>query len=189
MYSHAMKKGMLMEGFARLSSKYYLRWYTDGTGLTKEALSFSYDLIKAAGFARTLLYDRDELPTNEEFVEFLIKGHLVFQLYRADGTPMILFWMEPLLFTGKQYFSHFTSFGLVSKEELLEGAGEVLHFLAVDSPIEQLFGLTPCCLRHAWKFAESIGYDKLARITSCIYCLGKERDATLSLCNLKEKWG
>ena len=179
-----------MDGFAQLSSKYYLRWYTDGTGLTKEALSFSYDLIKAAGFARTLLYDRDELPTNDEFVEFLVDGHLVFQVYRADGTPVILFWLEPLLYTGKQYFSHFTTMGTASQQEREEAAAAALRFLAIDSPILQLFGLTPCCLRHAWKFAQEVcKYEKVARIKSCIYCLGKERDATLSVCNLKEKWG
>ena len=191
MFFHVMKRGMLMGDFVRLSSKYYLRWYTDGTGLTQEALSFSYDLIKAAGFARTLFYDKDTPPTNKEFVDFLLSSnHLVFQLYREDGTPIGLFWLEPFLFTGKQYLSHFTSFATVPKNELEAGAQETLHFMAVDSPILELYGLTPCCLRHSWRFARDVlGFEKVTTIKSCVYCLGKERDAIFSVCKLKEKWG
>ena len=185
-----MKRGMSMEGFAQLSNEYYLRWYTDGTGLTKEALSFSYDLIRAAGFERTLFYDRDTPPTNEEFVNFLLSwNHRIFQIYKADGTPVGMYWLEPFLFTGKQYLSHFTSFGTVPKCDLEEGAHEAMHFMAVDSPILELYGLTPCCLRHSWRFAQDVlGYEKITTIKSCVYCLGKERDAILSVCKLKERW-
>lgn len=168
-----------------------MRWHTDGTGLAQEALSFSYDLINAAGFGRTLFYDQDVVPTKEKFLDFLLSGRfIVFQIYRADGTPVAMFWLEPFLFTGKQYLSHFTSFATVPKEELKEGAHEALHFLAENFPILELYGLTPCCLRHSWKFAHDVlGYEKITTIKSCVYCLGKERDAILSVCKLKEKWG
>jgi len=186
-----MKQGMSMDAFARLSSKYYVRWYTDGTGLTKEALSFSYDLIKAAGFERTLFYDQDVPPSNKKFLDFLLSGkYLVFQSYREDGTPVIMYWFEPFLFTGKQYLGHFTTFGTVPKDELVECTHQSLHFLADTFPMVELYGLTPCCLRHAWKFAHDvIGYEKITTIKSCVYCLGKERDAIFSVCKLKEKWG
>ena len=174
-------------GFMRLSDAFYCRW-NDGApdGFTREEAAFAYELVRHAGYERTLQYDREEPPTTDAWLEYLFgNGHMVFGMYRADGTPLAVGWLEPCSHTDRQRFGHFTTLSTGSRAECVEVVRRTLRFVGQATAIEQLIGVTPKCLRHAVRFARDVGFIPVATLRRAVFCLGRERDAVLSVNDIK----
>lgn len=179
----------MLPAFVRLSSDLYGRICIGREGSEALNLEFTYELIGAAGYQRTLLYDQDELPTAEKWLEYLLSPHhWVFQMYRDDGTPIALTWLEACTLTGAQRFGHFTTLGTAPRELAIEAIQLMTYdVVAKFTEVEQYIGITPKCYRHAWKFAQELGFRKLTDLSHGVYCLGKRRDAILSVWDIKNR--
>lgn len=174
--------------YKRLSSDCYCRWYTGGDdGIDTDTLVFTYELLHKAGFLRTLFYDRD-VPGIAEYLDFITQPKfLVFVLYANDGTPLGMSWLEEMTATGAQRFGHFTTFDTVKDHSIwIEGGRALCRFVRDAIGLQQLIGLTPACYRHALKAAYAFGYKPVATLKKAVYCLGKQRDAILSVNDLSE---
>jgi hypothetical protein len=192
-------------GYARLSSDYYTRWCsarsggTDGRdrpgdffvqggpgvqgGLLDEDLELALLRMQATGFERVVFYDREEPMQPEEFIAWARESEkrLCFIIFKADGTPLSLVWLTGPSMTGRQVFAHFCGFALCSREELLRGGRLFLDVIGKGFGIRQYIGVTPLCYRHALGFACDLGFVRLTLLKQAALCLGKERDAVLSI--------
>ena len=63
---------------------------------------------------------------------------------------------------------------------------QLIKFIGTLTVIKQLVGITPSCYRHALQFAHGLGFKKLTILEKAVKCLGKDRDAVLSICNISE---
>lgn len=178
----------MQQAYKSLSSNSYCRWYTgDERGLDTDSLLFAYELLNNAGYLRTLFYDMDDVPGPAQFINFFAKEkYLTFILYRTDGTPIGMTWLEVCSHTGSQRFGHFTTFNTCERAEWVEAGRAFCRFIYEATNIKQLIGLTPACYRHALKAAQELGYKPVARLEKAVWCLGKERDAILSINELSE---
>lgn len=110
---------------------------------------------------------------------------LTFMFYREGGLPIGMSWLEAIPNFPYQRFGHFTTFKTVEDDTLWVEAGKQLcRFVRDAVGLKQLIGITPVCYRHAINRARQFGYEKVTVLSKALYCLGKERDAFLSVNNL-----
>lgn len=173
--------------YKKLLSNVYCRWFTgDDGGLDTDSLLFAYELLHHAGFLRTLFYDRDYTPEPAEILNFWMQDKfLTFILYREDGTPIAMSWMEAIPNMPHQRFGHFTTFKTTEDDSLwIEGGKQLCRFVRDAIGLKQLIGLTPKCYRHAVNRAKQFGYVPMATLSNAAYCLGKKRDLVMSINDL-----
>ena len=170
--------------YADLSEKYYTRWVSDSKdSLSDETLELAWELMRAKNFDRMVFYEREDRISLQEFKEWTRdKQKLSFGQFRHDGTPISLCWLTDLSRTGRQTFSHFTTLDTVSREEAVESGRLLIQYVGKITKIKEFIGLTPGCYRHALAFAYDLGFKKLTTLEKAVICLGKERDAILSMC-------
>lgn len=179
-------------GFHRLSSDFYCRWCSgDDMGLDDDSLLFALELMLASGYAHIALYDRDYPPEPAEWLAFCRqKKFLFFMLYdAAQHVPIAIVWLEACTATGAQRFAHFCTFKTGTREQCLRGGRELLAWIGDATGIRQLIGVTPACYRHALQMAYDIGFERVAKLEKSVLCLGKHRDAILSINNLSNLRG
>lgn len=179
-------------GFHRLSSEFYCRWYTgDAAGLDEDSLLFALELMVASGYAHIALYDRDYPPEPAEWLSFCQQDKfLFFMLYDAERhVPIAIVWLEACTATGAQRFAHFCTFKTGTRDQFVRGGRELLAWVGEATGIRQLIGVTPACYRHALQLAYDLGFVRTARLEKGVYCLGKHRDAILSINNLSDLRG
>lgn len=172
-------------GFAVLSNEFYIRWVREESckeGLTDEDLAFAYELMLRKGYDRIVFFDRGDRITVQEFVAWARgSGKLFIELFRSDGTPLALCWISGLQGTGRQGYAHFTTLGTGAPEECARGGNILLSFIGEHTRIRQLLGVTPKAYRHALSFIQSLGFTYLTTLEKAVTCLGKERDAVLTI--------
>lgn len=174
-------------GFHSLSSDFYCRWYTgDDNGLDDDSLIFALELMEGSGYTRTVLYDRDCTPGPAEWLNFVKQSKfLFFLLYdAARHVPIAAVWLEMCTSTGAQRFVHFCSFKTGRREQFVAGGKALFAWVGEAAGIRQLIGVTPACYRHALALVYDIGFSKVARLEKAVFCLGKNRDAILTISNL-----
>ena len=178
-------------GFSRLSSEFYCRWATkDDSGLDDDSLVFALELIRWSGYGRVLFYDREDCPEPAEWIAFCrAENKLFFMLYDGDCVPVSAVWFEKLTNTGRQAFAHFCTFRTGCYDQFVRGGRALLRFVGENTPVRQAIGVTPACFRHALKIARDLGFVKAARLEKAVWCLGKERDAILTIHNLLDLRG
>lgn len=179
----------LPRAYKELCSDVYCRWYTgDDGGLDTDSILFAYELMGKSKFLRSVFYDRDEIPGPAEFLNFLTQERFtLFMLYERTGIPIAMCWLEACLFTGNQRFGHFTTFNVCPERRMwVEGGRALCRFVRDAMGLRQLIGLTPACYRHAVQAAKELGYKPVATLEKAVWCLGKQRDAILSINNLSE---
>lgn len=110
---------------------------------------------------------------------------LTFMFYQNDGTPFGMCWME-LVGPSMPYqrFIHFATFKTMDDSLWVESGKQLYRFVRDVIGIKQLIGLTPKCYKHALKRAEEFGFKRIAVLTDAVFCLGKRRDAVLTINNL-----
>ncbi|MDR0338727.1 MAG: hypothetical protein LBH65_00445 [Desulfovibrio sp.] len=175
-------------GYCRLSSDFYTRWCSDSSeGLDADSIAFALELIREAKYERATFYER-ECPfthTHEEWQAWAKNtDKLFFILYRSDGTPLSMVWLDEFSATNRQAFSHFCTFKTGEYSEFVQGGRQLLEFIGKSSCIMQVLGLTPACYRHALKLADNLGYVRTALLKKAVLVHGKERDVILTVRNL-----
>lgn len=174
-------------GFHRLSSEFYCRWYTgDANSLDDDSLLFALELMVASGYAHTVLYDREYPPEPAEWLSFCQQEKfLFFMLYdAARHVPIAIVWLEACTATGAQRFVHFCTFKTGNRDQFLRGGKALLAWIGEATGIRQLIGVTPACYRHALALVYDMGFSRLTRLEKAVFCLGKHRDAVLTISNL-----
>ena len=178
-------------GFAALTPEYYTRWYnaedSEAMMLTDETILFTWELLDNAGFLRTIFYDRVLSPSPDEYLDWAKNTNkLFFVVFCTDGTPCGLCWLTDPSVTGHQSYGHFSTLGIVPIKVAADSGRELLKFIGKITKVKQVIGITPAVLKGAVAFALSMGFKKLAKLEKMLWCLGKERDAILTICELKE---
>lgn len=111
---------------------------------------------------RLAAYFYNGLPTREEFISLCTqKERWVYAWYAMDGTPMMKVGITD--FQGKVGMIHFCGFkaGDVHRFAI---AKHCLDTVCCPHGLSALVGLTPKPFRHAWHFAEDVGFKKLAEV-------------------------
>jgi hypothetical protein len=176
-------------GFARLTSEYYARWPNpfasqgdDPEGLDDESIDFIRERMDCLGHDKALFFSGFFPEPGEEWRAFVkSRDKLFFCIFRSDGLPVVLYWFELVLQTGRQAFAHFCGIAPSDEYDIIV-CGEGIHrLLSERTGLRQLIGITPACYGHALKVAYAIGYDKLAKLRKAVLVHGKERDAVITL--------
>ena len=175
-------------GFSLLSSDYYTRWVSESPdGADDDTIILTHELMQRAGFEKVVFYDRDTPLARIEYMQWAKDDRkLFFVLFKRDGTPIALCWLTDPSATGSQTFSHFATLGTATPEECTAAGRQLIKFIGTLTVIKQLVGITPSCYRHALQFAYGLGFKKLTILEKAVKCLGKDRDAVLSICNISE---
>jgi hypothetical protein len=174
--------------FCLLSDEFYARWVSDNDdGLTDDDLIFALELMKHAEYERIVFYDREEGFGPAEWIEFARdKKRLFFMLFRRDGTPLGAFWFSEPSRTGSQAFAHFCTLNTGEYDEYVRGGRLCIRFIADNTNMQQAIGITPVCYGHALKLAYDLGFEKLTVLKKATPVRRKNRDAILSINNMRE---
>ena len=172
-------------GFAILSDKYYTRWCSaSNDGVDDQNLILVHELLQKARFERIVFYDRETPLTRMEFMQWArCEKKMFFIVFNSNGSPAAIAWMTGPSHTGCQSFGHFSTLGTITVDEAVEAGKQWIRFIGKLTKVKQLVGITPCCYRHAIKFSQKLGFKPLTKLKQSVYCLGKERDALLSICD------
>ena len=173
-------------GFSLLSSKYYTRWHSEHeTTVTDDTIALTHQLLQHAGFEKVVFYDRETPLARIEYMQWAKDDRkLFFVLFKRDGTPIALCWLTEPSATGSQSFAHFATLGTATPAECMEAGRQLIRFIGELTTIRQLIGITPMVYRHALQFAYGLGFKKLTKLEKAVNCLGKSRDAILSICDI-----
>ena len=174
--------------FRRLSAEFYIRWVSGcDDGLTDDDLIFALDLMKHAKHELVAFYDRESGFEPTEWMEWARdRNRLFLLLYRSDGTPLAAVWFSEPSRTGSQAFAHFCTFDTGAYGEYVRGGRLLLGFIGRETNIRQAMGITPACYGHALKLAYDLGFEKLTVLKKAVPVRGKNRDAILSINNIRE---
>lgn len=178
-------------GYAKMTDEFYCRWYDENDptdeGLSDDNISWTYELLTNSKYIKCIFYDTPTMPTLKEFTQWVKDPNkLFFMLFLTNSTPYGLLWLTNPSPTGHISYCHFSTFPLVPVDLACKGGKEAVKFIGRTTRIRQLVGITPLILQGAVKFVNKAGFKKLAVLKKMVYCLGKERDVMLSLCNIEE---
>ena len=172
--------------YSRLSDQFYTRWVSEyDDGLTDGNLIYALELVKRAGFERSVFFERTDEFGPAEFIKWAREHNkLFFILFRSGGTPLAAIWFTGPFFAGTQAAAHFCTFSTGDYHEYVSGGRLLLRFIGDMTQIKQAIGITPACYRHALKLAYDLGFKKLDVLKRAVSVRGKNRDAVLSINNI-----
>ena len=171
-------------GCAQVSFDYYIRWYAPGDehGLSEAHLAWCLESMQHHGFDRTVFYDRGDLVTQADWLEFATDPkRMFFCIFESTGRQVVAFWMDMPTATLRQSFIHFTLLVDPASVDYVAAIRQTAAWVFEHMSIRQLIGLTPACFRHALGLVRAVGFTELARLEKAIVVRGKERDAVLSI--------
>ena len=176
-------------GYSQISSdKYYARWVSEQVGaLTDDDIKFSQELLQRAGFEETTFFDRPvPVPVSEYLQWAKSEDKLFFVLYTKDGTPLGIVWFNNPSLTGAQWYIHFATLGTTPIHDCAEAGRALIEHMGRTTKLRQAIGITPLIYRHAIRFIKQVGLQPVAILQNGVHCLGKDRDALLTIYTIKE---